>query len=310
MPRAEIASKQAVYTLGLLHAELAGKLLANKREAIRLRTAMIQVEAVLQMLQPGFNVASIAAKRRNKSNPWFKRGTLFRSAVDVMRRAGVPMTAREIADRLIADKAPQATRKQAIDLQAAILAALRKRDGGDVGWRGQPGTVAVGGQLRRPWLSKTEFNGIGGLRAYIGIVPAPFLPALLKFGHRCDGTGAVPGRQSHEKAVRRRARAAFFLGLKIGHSQIQNRPLLNGTIPGQADWTRLRPQCRARRPRRGAALPLPPPSGVLNYIGLSGPLPWGRFFCGDYELANFQPKRANSRRPGWRALPITYLGTW
>jgi hypothetical protein len=43
MPTAEIASKQAVYTLGLLHAELAGKLLANKREAIRLRTAMMQV---------------------------------------------------------------------------------------------------------------------------------------------------------------------------------------------------------------------------------------------------------------------------
>jgi hypothetical protein len=125
MPRAEIASKQAVYTLGLLHAELAGKLLANKREAIRLRMAMMQVEAVVKMLQPGFNVASIAAKRRNKSNPWFKRGTLFRSAVDVLRRAAVPMTAREIADALIAGKAPQATRKQAIDLQAAILAALR-----------------------------------------------------------------------------------------------------------------------------------------------------------------------------------------
>jgi hypothetical protein len=30
MPRAEIASKQAVYTLGLLHAELAGKLLAKQ----------------------------------------------------------------------------------------------------------------------------------------------------------------------------------------------------------------------------------------------------------------------------------------
>jgi hypothetical protein len=70
----------------LLHAELAGKLLANKREAIRPRTAMMQVEAVVKMLQPGFNVASIAAKRRNKSNPWFKRGTLFGSAVDVPRR--------------------------------------------------------------------------------------------------------------------------------------------------------------------------------------------------------------------------------
>jgi hypothetical protein len=137
MPRAEIASKQAVYTLGLLHAELAGKLLANKREAIRLRTAMMQVEAVVKMLEPGFNVASIAAKRRNKSNPWFKRGTLFRSAVDVMRRAGAPMTAREIADALIVGKAPEATRKQAIDLRA-ILVALRKRKGAAVVGEGAP----------------------------------------------------------------------------------------------------------------------------------------------------------------------------
>jgi hypothetical protein len=148
MPRAEIASKQAVYTLGLLHAELAGKLLANKREAIRLRTAMMQVEAVVKMLEPGFNVASIAAKRRNKSNPWFKRGTLFRSAVDAMRRAGAPMTAREIADALIAGKAPEANRKQSKDLQAAILAALRKRDGAMV--------VGVGAPAR--WRLKEATN--------------------------------------------------------------------------------------------------------------------------------------------------------
>jgi hypothetical protein len=99
---------------------------------------MMQVEAVLQMLQPGFSVAAIAAKRRNKSNPWFKRGTLFRSAVDVLRRAAVPMTAREIAEAMIADRAPQATRKQAIDLQAAVLAALRKRNGGAVVGEGSP----------------------------------------------------------------------------------------------------------------------------------------------------------------------------
>jgi hypothetical protein len=85
-----------------------------------------------------FNVASIAAKRRNKSNPWFKRRTLFRSAVDVLRRAKAPMTAREIAEALIAGKAPQATRKQDIDLQAAILVALRKRNGGTVTGTGAP----------------------------------------------------------------------------------------------------------------------------------------------------------------------------
>ena len=146
MPRAEIATKQAVYTLGLLHAELAGKLLANKREAIRLRTAMMQVESVMKMLNPAVNIRLIAPKRRNVGNPWFKRGTLFRSAVDVLRRALAPMTAREIADALLAGKAPQATRKQAMDVQAAILAALRKRNGQSVIGEGVPPRW----QLRQP----------------------------------------------------------------------------------------------------------------------------------------------------------------
>jgi hypothetical protein len=138
MPRADIKTKQAVYTLSQLHAELAGKFLESERQRVRLKTAMMQVEAVLLMLQPGFNIKSIAAKRRNKSNPWFKRGTLFRSAVDVLRRAGSPMTPREIATALIADKAAPATRKQFMDLVAAIHAALRKRDGVTVVSEGAP----------------------------------------------------------------------------------------------------------------------------------------------------------------------------
>src|SRR6266446_6425008 len=135
---AEIKSKQAVLTLSQLHAELAGKFAENRNAGIEIKTAMMQVEAVLQ-LQPSFDVrSSITAKRRNKSNPWFKRGTLDRSALDVLRTATAPMTAREIADALVAHKAPQATRKQAIDLQAAILVALRKRNGGAVVGEGTP----------------------------------------------------------------------------------------------------------------------------------------------------------------------------
>jgi hypothetical protein len=84
---------------------------------------------------------SLATKRRNKSNPWFKRGAMFRSAVDVLRRSGGAMMVREIAS---------ATQKQFIGLQAAIHAALRKRDGGGRGWRGRARKVAVerGRQLR------------------------------------------------------------------------------------------------------------------------------------------------------------------
>jgi hypothetical protein len=56
----------------------------------------------------------------------------------VLRRAVVPMTARKIAETLIAGKAPEASRKQSKDLQAAILAALRKRDGAMVIGAGAP----------------------------------------------------------------------------------------------------------------------------------------------------------------------------
>jgi hypothetical protein len=138
MPRAEIASKQALHTLKQLHAELAGKIQANKREAENLRAAMLQVEAVMKMLDPAFNARSISAKRRNQGNPWFKRGTLYRAVLDTLRRATGPMTADDICKALLAGKSPSATRKQENNLQAAILAALRKRNGGAVVGEGVP----------------------------------------------------------------------------------------------------------------------------------------------------------------------------
>jgi hypothetical protein len=138
MPRAEILSKQAIHTLTQLHAELAGKIETNRKSGDKLRSQMVQVEAVIKMLAPDFNVSRTSRKRRVIGNPWFKRGTMFRSAVDVMRRAGRPMTAREITDAVLEGKAPEPTRKQAMDVQAARLAALRKRDGKNVAGEGSP----------------------------------------------------------------------------------------------------------------------------------------------------------------------------
>jgi hypothetical protein len=98
---------------------------------------------------------------------------LFREAVGVLRTATAPMTAREIADALIVGKAPQATRKQAIDLQAAILAALRKRNGGAVTGEGAPArwrlkvaakaAVYVGVALRSWETAVTSCAGANGL---------------------------------------------------------------------------------------------------------------------------------------------------
>jgi hypothetical protein len=90
----------------------------------------------MKLLSPEVNIRLIAPKRRNVGNPWFKRGTLARAVIDALRRSAVPMT----TDALLAGKKPEATRHQAMVLQAAILAVLRKRNGGAVvgdGPRGQ-----------------------------------------------------------------------------------------------------------------------------------------------------------------------------
>jgi hypothetical protein len=66
MAKAEIASRQAIFTLSQLHAEPAGKFAENRNAGVKIKTAMMQVEAVLQMLKPDFDVRTISAKRRSK----------------------------------------------------------------------------------------------------------------------------------------------------------------------------------------------------------------------------------------------------
>jgi hypothetical protein len=132
MPHAKIATKQAKFTLEQLHAELGGKINDNKRERARLVRAMKHVEAVLKMLDPGYNLRRITVRRR-KPNPWFKRGTVFRHALDILRAAERPLTARQITDRMLAAKgvrepAPKAVR----DLAGAVIASLRNHEGGSI----------------------------------------------------------------------------------------------------------------------------------------------------------------------------------
>jgi hypothetical protein len=129
MSRAEIASKHAKSALEKLHAELGGKIKDNKREARRLAQAMKHVEAVLKMLEPGYNVRPISI-RRLRPNPWFKRGTIFRHVLDVLRVAQGPLTAREITNRMLATRG--ATAQAIRDLTGAIQASLRAHAGKSV----------------------------------------------------------------------------------------------------------------------------------------------------------------------------------
>ena len=132
MPRAKIATTQAKFTLEQLHAELGGKILDNKAQAKRLAQAMVHVEAVLKMLDPAYDVRPIAVRRR-KPNPWFKRGTVFREALGVLRKAEGPLTGREITWRmLVAKGVTDPDKKAARDLWGAVNSSLQNHKGKSV----------------------------------------------------------------------------------------------------------------------------------------------------------------------------------
>jgi len=88
----------AVEYLVRLHADLGGKILENRKEAKRLAENMKHVEAVIRLFDPAYAIGRIAARRRYKGNGIFKRGTLLRQALEVLRKAQGPLTAREITE--------------------------------------------------------------------------------------------------------------------------------------------------------------------------------------------------------------------
>src|SRR5260370_32240342 len=98
-PTKDPYARPAIQTLERLHAELGGKILENKQEHENLAGQMRHVEAVIKMLDPTYSLRAISVKRR-QPNPWFKRGTVYRRAVDALMTATDPLTARETAERV------------------------------------------------------------------------------------------------------------------------------------------------------------------------------------------------------------------
>jgi len=88
---------------------------------------MPQVDTVVKMLDPTVNLRRIAVKRRQPNQ--CKLGTVYR-AVDVLRVATEPLTAREIAERvLVAANVANPNKAGLADLAGSVLASLRNHKG-------------------------------------------------------------------------------------------------------------------------------------------------------------------------------------
>jgi hypothetical protein len=128
-PTKDPHARPAIATLERLHMELGGKLLENRQNAQDLGEQMLHIEACSKMLDPTYNLARITVKRR-KANGWFKRGTLYRRALDVLRTAEQPLTATDIAWKMMeAADVPNASKTDAQVVAQGILRSLISHNG-------------------------------------------------------------------------------------------------------------------------------------------------------------------------------------
>jgi hypothetical protein len=135
MPRAfKVYPKHpAVTFLVHLHADLGGQIRANRQEGERLAADMKHVEAVIRMFDPAYNVQAISVRRRNRRNRWFKRGTMFRAVLEVLKAAEGPLTTREIVLQLLAGKGEAKPDLKTIrDLEGGVRSSLSLKAGKSV----------------------------------------------------------------------------------------------------------------------------------------------------------------------------------
>jgi hypothetical protein len=132
MPRAfKVYPKHpAVTFLVHLHADLGGQIKANRQEGERLAADMKHVEAVIRMFDPEYNVRAISVRRRNQRNRWYKRGTMFRAVLDVLKAAEAPLTVREIVRKLLTGLGEAEPELKTIrDLEAGVRSTLVRKSG-------------------------------------------------------------------------------------------------------------------------------------------------------------------------------------
>ena len=122
-------SHPALSALVKLHADLSYEMQENTKQNEKLTDDLRHVEAVIKLFAPSFDLRPIGIRRR-KPNPWFKRRTVFRHAIDTLKTAMGPLTARQITLAMLDVKdVADADPKAVDDLVRGVQTSLRNNIG-------------------------------------------------------------------------------------------------------------------------------------------------------------------------------------
>ena len=99
-----MADPHVITALVAKYAELQGELRANEQEADRLRAEIAHVEATIRIFRHDADLSLIAPRMPRNRSQWFRKGQCAQAALDVLRRATAPMSAREVALQVLKER--------------------------------------------------------------------------------------------------------------------------------------------------------------------------------------------------------------
>lgn len=128
-------------------ARIDGEIKMRRYQITRLEMELAHVDAVIRMFRPDYDIDKIASKRSFAKNPaGVPKGTGSRHAMSVLREAGEPLTANDIAGRVLVKLGKVDTPEARQMLATTIVSTFSRRKDGAVKYDAatHPGRWTVG----------------------------------------------------------------------------------------------------------------------------------------------------------------------
>lgn len=141
-----MAETHVISALTDKRARIDGEIKARRYQIMRLELELAAIDTTIRMFRPSYDIDKIATKRSFGKNPaGVPKGAGSRHAMTVMREAGAPLTANEIAGRVLAKLDKPDTPEARKMLAATIVSTFTRRKDGAVIYdaRTQPGRWSI-----------------------------------------------------------------------------------------------------------------------------------------------------------------------
>lgn len=108
-------------------AEMAGTVVQLEQQLVRQRADLSHLDATMRLFDPDIRPNEIRPGQRRARSTWFHHGECLRLIYDELRDAPQPMTTRQLAERIMRNKAIPAADDRSRDLvQKTLLGSLNR----------------------------------------------------------------------------------------------------------------------------------------------------------------------------------------